>query len=113
MASYGTPGSRLLIPLIDEYADKDPNRVWACIPIDDNDVSKGFQDITYAALANAVNHAVVWLKQNLPPATKPFETIAYLGPKDISYPILAVAVAKIGRKVSFHTLLHFTKTTWC
>ncbi|KAF2179124.1 putative AMP-binding enzyme [Zopfia rhizophila CBS 207.26] len=99
MAVDDKPGSRLLVALIDEHATTDPLRVWAAVPVDDGDLTKGFHDITYRAFANAINHAACWLQNHLPPAAGPFETVAYAGPKDIRYPIIAVAVAKVGRKL--------------
>ncbi|KAF1956867.1 putative AMP-binding enzyme [Byssothecium circinans] len=91
--------TKLIVTQIDEYARTTPSRVWAVIPTDDNDLSKGFKDITYSEFANAIGHACTWLKANLPPAHLPFETVAYVGPKDVRYPILAVAAAKIGKKL--------------
>lgn len=91
-------GARLLVTRIDRLATE-LSSVWASIPVDNENLSKGFQDITYTAFANAIDRAAFWLHDQLPPAAGPFETVAYSGPKDIRYPILAVAVAKIGRKV--------------
>ncbi|PVI01653.1 putative AMP-binding enzyme [Periconia macrospinosa] len=91
--------TRLVVTQIDEYAQTDPSRVWAAIPIDDDDLSKGFKDVTYTDFANAVGHACAWLEATLPPSQTPFETIAYAGVKDVRYPILAVAAAKIERKL--------------
>lgn len=91
--------TRLVVTQIDEYARVDPSRVWAALPVDDNDLSKGFKDVTYRELANAINHASSWLQATLPHAQSSFETIAYAGVKDARYPILAVAAAKVGRKV--------------
>jgi hypothetical protein len=98
-------GYRLLVSLVDEFAEKDPSRVWAAVPVDDRNLLKGFKDITYKILAEAVDRAVVWLQKTLPAAQVPFETIAYCQTtKDLSYPILAIAVAKIGRKVTIENL---------
>ncbi|KAF2705779.1 putative AMP-binding enzyme [Pleomassaria siparia CBS 279.74] len=91
--------TKLVVTQIDEYARTNPSRVWAAIPVDDNNLSKGFKDITYGEFANAIGHACAWLNATLPPAQLPFETIAYAGPKDVGYPIMAVAAAKIGRKL--------------
>jgi hypothetical protein len=106
-------GSRLLPTLVDHYATDNVSRVpWATIPIDNTDLSQGFKDITYSQLANAVNHAAGWLLKNLPAATTEFETIAYVGPKDIRYPILTLAVAKLGRKVSALVLALLMLILW-
>lgn len=96
-------GLRLLVSVVDEYAKDSPSRVWAVVPLDEGNLAKGFKDITYFTLANAVNHAASWLQKVLPPPGAPFETVAYAGPKDIRYPVLAIAAAKVGRKVCYNT----------
>lgn len=62
MASEGQKGKRLLANVIDFYSSNDPTRVWATAPVDDEDLSKGYKDITYKEFANAINHASWWLK---------------------------------------------------
>lgn len=114
MAARGTAriGERLIGSLIDDYAANDPTRVWAAIPIDDNDISQGFQDITYKQFANAINHATWWLKRELEIKNRgdvngnPAETstFAYAGPKDLRCAIIAVAALKLEKKVS---ITHF------
>ncbi|KAF2463873.1 putative AMP-binding enzyme [Lindgomyces ingoldianus] len=99
MALANARGSRSILSLIDQYAVETPSRVWAAVPLDDSDLGKGFTDITFTRLANAINHAAAWMTQNLGPASMPYETIAYTGPKDLRYPIVALAVAKISRKL--------------
>lgn len=109
MTSSEDVGARLLVAQIDKLA-ADTSRIWASIPVDDESLSKGFQDVTYTAFANAINRAAIWLHNKLPAAVQQFETVAYCGPKDIRYPILAVAVAKVGRKVlPFKCYLRITK----
>ncbi len=98
MKTNNDVGGRLLVTEIDRLAT-DPLRVWASVPVDDGDLSKGFHDVTYASFANAINRTASWLSQHLPPPKQPFETVAYSGSTDICYPILTLAVAKIGRKV--------------
>lgn len=95
-------GKRLLANVIDSYAVNDPNRVWASAPIDNDDISKGFRDISYEEFSNAINHASWWLKETVARTTPMFETIAYAGPKDLRYPILAVAAVKCGNQVCRH-----------
>lgn len=96
-----TRGERLIVSLIDSFAKDDPAKVWASIPVDDEDLSKGFRDIHYAQLSNAINHAAWWLDSTLGRSKHPFETFAYAGPKDLRYPILTVATVKVGRQVCF------------
>lgn len=95
-------GERLITSLIDSIAHEDPSRAWASVPKDDNNLSDGFVDISYKQLANAVNRAAWWLQENIPGETSTFETIAYTGPKDLRYPILAVAASKAGKQVGAH-----------
>lgn len=90
---------RLLVTLIDQYAVTEPSSVWGVMPLDEQDLSKGFRDITYENFANAINIAASWLQENVPPPSCDFQTIAYVGPKDVRYPIIAVAAAKLKKKV--------------
>lgn len=92
-------GRRFIPTVIDELANTEPSSTWLSLPIDDLDVSKGYQDITYGRLANSIDHDVRWLNQNLLTSQEPLQTFAYAGAKDICYPILAVAAAKIGKIV--------------
>lgn len=96
-----TIGHRHLIQLLDHYAKTEPDRAYLSIPVDQKDLSAGFKDVSYGAFANAVDHCVHWLNSVLPLATEPFETVAYSGPRDIRYPMLACALAKLERKLLF------------
>ena len=69
MASTGETGNRLLMNVIEFYALNDLTRVWASAPVDDNDLAKGFRDVTYKELANAVNRAFWWIKEYFALAT--------------------------------------------
>lgn len=99
MANEKRCGCRLLASVIDSHATNDPERVWASMPKDNDDLSKGFVDLTYKQFANAINHASWWLQEHLHGASNSFETLAYTGPKDLRYPILAVAALKVGKQV--------------
>jgi acyl-CoA synthetase (AMP-forming)/AMP-acid ligase II len=99
MFSSKNHGKRLVAALIDSHAVNDPGRVWASVPQNDKDVSKGFVDLTYKQFANAINHASWWLKETLDGERGPFDTLAYAGPKDLRYPIIAVAAVKVGKQV--------------
>ncbi len=99
MASKGERGNRLLASVIDSYAINDPERIWASAPLDDDDLTKGFRDITYKDFANAINHASWWLLEKTAAAAPVFQTLAYAGPKDLRYPILALAAVKCGKQV--------------
>lgn len=99
MVSQDERGKRLLACVIDSYAISDPNRVWASAPFDNDDLTAGFRDISYKELANAVNHASWWLEDTTANNPAVFETLAYAGPKDLRYPILALAAVKCGKQV--------------
>ncbi|KAF7865939.1 hypothetical protein EAF04_006103 [Stromatinia cepivora] len=90
-------GERIALSILDERAQTDPQSPWVSIPVDDEDISKGYKDITYGQFSNAVNHAAHWLVQHLPASQETFEPFAYVGPKDLRYPILAMAAGKVGK----------------
>lgn len=91
-------GTRLLVSMIDHHAMMKPNDPWVSLPVDDDDLSKGYKDISWRQFGNGVNHAVRWLKEELPASmfSAPFQAFGYVGPKDLIYPILTVAAAKLG-----------------
>lgn len=99
MAKNTDYGCRFIPSLIDEIARDDPTRAWASVPKDENDLTKGFVDINYRQFATAINKAAWFLESRLAKPTGSLETIAYAGPKDLRYPVIAVAAAKLGRKV--------------
>lgn len=90
-------GRRLVPVIIDEAARDTPTRVYASIPRS-QDLSDGFEDITYKRFANAINRAAVWLDSALEGRGKT-GVFAYTGPKDLRYTILTVAAVKSGREV--------------
>ncbi|PYI02362.1 AMP-binding enzyme [Aspergillus sclerotiicarbonarius CBS 121057] len=87
-------GRRILTSVIEAHA-KDKSEPWVSVPVDGQDLSQGYRDISFSGLNNAANHAAHWLRENLPETTEPFQCFAYAGPKDLRYPILAVAAAKL------------------
>ena len=93
------PGKRLLAVCIDHCAEKNPNRVWASIPRSERLVD-GYKDITYRQFADAIDRASWWLESVLGKGVGNFETFAYSGPKDLRYPVLAMAAIKVGKQVS-------------
>ncbi|GKZ30777.1 hypothetical protein AbraIFM66950_010214 [Aspergillus brasiliensis] len=88
-------GRRILTSVIEARAKADNTPPWVSVPINDQDLSQGYRDISFKELNNAANHAAHWLRQNLPPTSEPFQCFAYAGPKDLRYQILAVAAAKV------------------
>ncbi|CAG8983676.1 hypothetical protein HYALB_00004108 [Hymenoscyphus albidus] len=91
MTTQKNQGERLLASRIDEIARETPERVWVSMPRDDNDLSKGFLDVTFRQFSNAINHAAHWLDLVLGSPTSDFEGFAYIGPPDARVAIIAVA----------------------
>lgn len=93
----GNVGKRLLPVLIDDIAASDPERVFASIPLT-NDPATGFRDVNFTHLSKAIDRCSWWVKEQLGCSTS-FETLAYIGPLDLLYHILAFACVKTGHKV--------------
>jgi hypothetical protein len=103
---------RLVVQAVDELAQSHPNQCCFSIPKDDDDLSKGFRTVNCKQFANAINHTAAWLKSAIGASdTTPPQVLGYSGPNDLRYPILAVAVAKVGRQVPIVSSVHqFTLT---
>ncbi|KAF3767061.1 acetyl-CoA synthetase-like protein [Cryphonectria parasitica EP155] len=93
-------GRRLLPAYIDQRAREEPNSPWCSLPIDDYDLSKGFEDISIGRFANAINKLAWFIDSTIGKSTS-FETVAYLGVADIRYHMIQMAVCKTGHKVLF------------
>ncbi|KAH8886201.1 acetyl-CoA synthetase-like protein [Thozetella sp. PMI_491] len=102
-------GRRLLPATIDEIATHSPHRIWASLPYDDADLSKGYEDITYARFAGAINR-LSWTITNAIGQSSAFETIAYYGAGDVRYFMMQMAAAKAGYKVLFSSPLNSEDT---
>lgn len=89
-------GNRLIPNVVDEAARDNPDRVVYTIPhlTEDGD---SFEDITALRFANAVNRACRWIENHLSKG-KNFEAIGYIGPHNLTYPILVLACIKTGYK---------------
>ena len=87
-------GKRLIAHTVDDLAAREPDRVWATIPLGP-EISDGFRDITVKQLANAVNSVAWWLESKIGRSDR-FEVIAYLGLSDVRYAILFFAAVKCG-----------------
>ncbi|KAL9052717.1 MAG: hypothetical protein Q9162_005218 [Coniocarpon cinnabarinum] len=92
-------GARLVVNCIDEIAARDPHRQWGARPRNNKKLSEGFQPISYSYIANAINHASWWLKEQMGDGRMPFEVFAYQGPNDLRALILAVAAAKTHKQI--------------
>ncbi len=100
MSPRNVVGARLITSTIDHCATERPGRTHASTPRSE-DLSDGFVDVTYKQLSNAINHTSWWLESELGECNGSFNNFAYAGPKDLRYPILAVAASKVGRRVNY------------
>jgi hypothetical protein len=92
-------GERTIPGTIDTIASKTPQKIWSRYPATPEDFQAGsLQDVTFSSLANAVNN-MAWLLDASFPQREPFETLAYNGPSDIRYYIIACAACKCSMKV--------------
>lgn len=103
METNGTPayGRRLIPMVLDELAEKDPDRVYAAIP-KTSDVKDGYQDVSVADLACCVDFMAKWLEDKFGRSNS-FETITYIGLSDLRGPATLLAAIKTGHKVSYLT----------
>lgn len=75
------------------------------MPRDDYDLTKGFENISFARFANGINRLAWFIEKAIGKSTS-FETIAYLGVNDVRYHMMQMAVCKTGHKVLFSTMLN-------
>ncbi|KAL9117063.1 MAG: hypothetical protein Q9187_006405 [Circinaria calcarea] len=92
-------GHVLIADQLDSLAQSDPDHVFASLPRSST-FAHGLYHITLRTLARAVDRAAWWLESTLGKSSD-FETIAYIGPADLRYVILAIAATKVGYKVGF------------
>lgn len=107
MAAPNTPaqppkyGQRLLVNIVDERAQQEPDREWVSVPRS-SDPKDGWKKITYKQAANAVNrvaHKLVTLTGR--PAEGEFRTVAFIGPNDVRYLVFALGAVKAGYQALF------------
>lgn len=96
---YLEEGKQITISAVERRANDDSRNPWTSVPVNEQDLSQGYKDISFRQLNNYVNHTAHWLSENLPPSSEPFQSFAYAGPKDLRYPILALAAAKLQKVV--------------
>ncbi|KAL8968464.1 MAG: hypothetical protein Q9183_002448 [Haloplaca sp. 2 TL-2023] len=90
-------GNRLLPSTLDEEARITPERIFASYSISD-DLSEGFQDVTFFQMASAVDCFAHKLREMFG-VSQDFETLTYLGVPDLRYNIVFYAAVKCGYKV--------------
>ncbi len=85
---------RLLPHVIDDRGRASSDELFGAIPVSQN-IEDGFRDVTYRQLANAINKCAHWFEARIG-RSEHRETIAYMGPNDVGYHIIAFGLAKIG-----------------
>nr|AIT18914.1 chitinase [Hirsutella thompsonii] len=93
-----TPETRLVTEIIDHVAVTNPDAVWLEYPSSADDYSQGFDAITYRSLASAIN-SLAWFLNDSIKKERNFPTMAYIGPNDARYAVVAYACIKAGFKV--------------
>jgi acyl-CoA synthetase (AMP-forming)/AMP-acid ligase II len=91
--------NQLLNHIVDCVAAHRPQTLYAEYPVSPVSYDAGFRKITYGMLANAINRIAWWLHDNLGPGDGA-ETLAYIGPNDLTYPALILGAVKAGYKVN-------------
>ena len=66
---------------IDRIATQTPEKPFISIPFND-DVEKGYRDISFSVFDRAVYRCSCWLRQELR-QSQAFETLSYCGPQDL------------------------------
>ncbi|KAJ5364757.1 uncharacterized protein N7496_010470 [Penicillium cataractarum] len=85
---------RLLSRVVDDAAQRDPERLFAVIPRGVK-VSDGFQNFTMKELAHVVNSLCWWIEKTIGPAISQ-ERLAYIGMNDVRYCMFILACQKLG-----------------
>lgn len=94
---------RIALPkLLDDVATRYPDRPFASLPRDNENIARGYRDFSYGDIARAINRAAWWIVRALGKCSAKggFETLHYVGPQDLRYVILMLAAVKTGYKVS-------------
>ncbi|KAL8902865.1 MAG: hypothetical protein Q9207_004330 [Kuettlingeria erythrocarpa] len=89
---------QLLIHIVDGTATTRPSAVYAEVPKSFDSYEPGYRRITYRALANAINGVAWWLHHKLGRG-QDHQTIAYIGPNDLTYVIMILGAVKAGYKM--------------
>lgn len=90
---------RTLPGTIDAIARDDPTRTWGRFAKSQEAFEQGsLVTVSFATLSNSINR-LAWLLDASLPERSDLETIAYVGPSDIRYYILACAACKCRLKV--------------
>lgn len=94
---------QLLPSLIDQTAKSHPQRLYAEIPASPTTCDEGWRKITYSDFANAI-YGVSWLLNETLGQGMNHDTIAYIGPNDLTYVIMILGASRAGYKVRIQSL---------
>ncbi|KAF2647901.1 acetyl-CoA synthetase-like protein [Lophiostoma macrostomum CBS 122681] len=100
MAPNACNTNKLLVQILDEVAQEDPDRLYGEIPSSPDTFADGYRKVSYRQLANGVNGMAHWIEANVGRSTT-FETLVYFGPHDMRYIILVLAAVKTGFRMLF------------
>ncbi|KAL8917524.1 MAG: hypothetical protein Q9172_005812 [Xanthocarpia lactea] len=89
---------QLLNHIVDGTATTRPSAVYAEVPKSFDSYEPGYRRVTYRALANAINGIAWWLHHKLGPGQH-HQTLAYIGPNDLTYVIMILGAVKAGYKM--------------
>jgi acyl-CoA synthetase (AMP-forming)/AMP-acid ligase II len=95
---FETSGKRLLPHVVDGRVASGYARPFAMYPRT-RDPADGFQSISYARMANAINRVRWWIESELLQPDEKKYPFAYMGTNDLRYIIFLLAIIKTGRKV--------------
>lgn len=94
-------GKRLLVSIVDDRAQNEPDREWVSIPNTSNP-RDGWKKVTYKQAANAINRVAHKLVSSTGrPVMGDFPTVAYIGPNDVRYLVFALGAIKAGYQALF------------
>ncbi|KAM7195495.1 acetyl-CoA synthetase-like protein [Rhypophila sp. PSN 637] len=92
-------GRRLIPHILDDLAANEPDRVVYSVA-KSADVSQGLLDISAKAMAQAVDKAAWWLREQIGETSSP-KMVGYIGPHDLRYILLTYACIKAGHEILF------------
>ena len=88
----------MLNNIVDGMAKERPYAVYAEIPLSSDSYERGYRQVTYGRLANAINGVAWFLKEELG-VSHVHRTLAYIGPNSIIYVVMILGAVKAGYKV--------------
>ena len=112
-------GKRLLPTYVADVARTDPDRLIYNIPNDRKSYAEGLRKITFRDFGRIVDR-LAWMLEEKLGKSEAADTLAYIGPNDIRYFALLIAVPKAGYKLllssprnSVSNHLHLLEKTSC